>query len=90
MGEHAFALLLFTWIANTKSRRFRFFSITQQMVLIAFFCLAYQTAIVSIDALLGFHYLVWKPLITAILAFVFWPWVRLLLDEAFSIRLSNR
>jgi rod shape-determining protein MreD len=85
MGEHAFALLIFSWIANTKSRRFRFFSIYQQMALIGFYCLIYQSILLSIDTLLGFHYTLWKPLSTSLLAIIFWPWVRLLLDDTLLI-----
>ena len=31
IGEHSFALLLVTWIASSKSRRFQFFSMMQQI-----------------------------------------------------------
>lgn len=42
IGEHSFALLLVTWLASTKSRRFQFFSIMQQICLIGFFCLGWR------------------------------------------------
>lgn len=90
IGEHSFALLLVTWIASTKSRRFQFFSMTQQIVLIGFFCLLYQSIISFVDALLGFHYSVLFPVATAILSMFFWPWIRLLADDALFIRLTYR
>src|SRR4029079_7441140 len=37
IGEHSFALLLVTWIASSRSRRFQFFSMMQQIFLIGFF-----------------------------------------------------
>ncbi|TAL64144.1 MAG: rod shape-determining protein MreD, partial [Legionella sp.] len=54
IGEHSFALLTVTWIASTRSRRFQFFSMMQQIVLIGFFCLLYQLIICFIDGMLGF------------------------------------
>lgn len=85
IGEHSFALLLVTWIASTKSRRFQFFSITQQIVLIGFFCLLYQSIISFIDALLGFQYNMFLPLASALMSMFFWPWIRLLGDDMLRI-----
>ena len=33
IGEHSFALLLVTWLASTRSRRFQFFSMMQQIII---------------------------------------------------------
>lgn len=82
LGEHAFALLLITWITNTKSRRFRFFSISQQLALVGVYCFVYQSIILSIDALLGFSYHFFTPIKGALVGVLLWPWVRLALDEA--------
>lgn len=82
MGAHAFSLLFTTWMATTKSRRFQFFSITQQMCLIGFFCLFYQSLLSLIDALLGFHYSLLMPIISAILGMCIWPWIRLMGDSS--------
>lgn len=84
IGEHAFALLFVTWIAYTKSRRFRFFSMMQQIFLIGFFCLLYQTIISVTDALLGFNYSVLSPIISSLTGMFLWPWIRLLDVEATS------
>lgn len=80
MGEHAFALLCFSWIVSTKSRRFQFFSIFQQMALTGFCCFIYQAILVLIDIASGFHFILWKPLITGLSAIILWPWVRLSFD----------
>jgi rod shape-determining protein MreD len=73
IGEHIFALTLVTWIASNKARRFYFFSIGQQMALIAFFCLLYQLIILTVEAFLGLQVnlfgLFGNPLVTALL----WP-----------------
>ncbi|MBL7479974.1 rod shape-determining protein MreD [Legionella bononiensis] len=90
IGEHSFALLLVTWIASTKSRRFQFFSMIQQICLIGFFCLLYQSVISFINALLGFHYSLLMPIASALLGMFFWPWIRLLGDGSLLTRLVYR
>ena len=90
IGEHSFALLLVTWIASTRSRRFQFFSMMQQIVSIGFLCLIYQSTISLIDALLAFNYNVFMPLTSALLGMFIWPWIRLLGDSSFLVRLSYR
>lgn len=86
IGEHSFALLLVTWIASNKSRRFQFFSIGQQICFVGFFCLLYQAVICFIDALLGFNYNVLLPLASAFSSMLLWPWIRLLADGSLLIR----
>lgn len=90
IGEHSFALLMVTWIASTKSRRFQFFSMMQQICLVGFFCLLYQSVISFIDALLGFHYSLFMPIVSAILGMFVWPWIRVLGDSSLLIRLTYR
>jgi rod shape-determining protein MreD len=90
IGEHSFALLLVTWIASSKSRRFQFFSMMQQICLIGFFCLLYQSAISLTDALLGFNYSALSPLGSALSGMFFWPWIRLLGDDTLLTRLAYR
>lgn len=90
IGEHSFALLFVTWIASSKSRRFQFFSMMQQIFLIGFFCLLYQSVISFVDALLGFNYSMLAPFASAMLGMFFWPWIRLLGDDTLLIRLAYR
>jgi rod shape-determining protein MreD len=87
IGEHSFALLLVTWIASTRSRRFQFFSMMQQIVLVGIFCLLYQTTISFVDALLDFNYSLLDPIASALLSMFIWPWIRLLGDGSLSMRL---
>jgi rod shape-determining protein MreD len=89
IGEHSFALLVVTWIASSKSRRFQFFSILQQMCLIGFFCLLYQFFISFIDALLGFNYSLLMPLTSALLGMLLWPWIRSFGDGLVLTRLRT-
>ncbi|MDI1351236.1 MAG: rod shape-determining protein MreD [bacterium] len=90
LGEHSFALLLVTWIASTKSRRFQFFSMIQQICVIGFFCLLYQATISLLDALLGFNYNLMMPIASAGFGMFIWPWIRLLADGSLATRLSYR
>ena len=90
IGEHSFALLLVTWIAFGKSRRFQFFSMMQQICLIGVFCFLYQSIISFIDTLLGFNYNVFMSLASALLSMFFWPWIRILGDSSLLIRLRYR
>lgn len=84
IGEHAFALILVGWIASTKSRRFYFFSISQQMALIGLLTFTYQAAILLIDGFLGFSIYPWSLLTNTVVNILLWPWIRLLGDEALS------
>ena len=90
IGEHSFALFLVTWIGSSKSRRFKLFSMMQQIFLIGFFCLLYQLVISFIDALLGFNYSLLTPFASALLGMFFWPWIRLLGDDTLLFRLVYR
>lgn len=90
LGEHSFALLLVTWLASSKSRRFQFFSMMQQICLIGFFCLLYQVVISLIDALLGYNYSMLMPIASALTGMFLWPWIRLLGDSSLLIKLVYR
>jgi rod shape-determining protein MreD len=90
IGEHSFALLLVTWIASGKSRRFQFFSMLQQICLIGFFCFLYQSTISMLDALLGFNYNLFMPIASALFGMFIWPWIRLLGESSLLLRLSYR
>lgn len=90
IGEHSFALLLVTWIASSKSRRFQFFSMMQQIFLIGFFCLLYQLIISLITALLGFNYSLFTPIASALVGMFVWPWIRLLGEDTLLKRLVYR
>ena len=90
IGEHSFALLLVTWIASTKSRRFQFFSIMQQIILVGLFCFLYQFTIALIDALLDLNYSLSTPFMSALLSMLIWPCIRLLGDGSLLTRLTYR
>lgn len=80
IGEHSFALLLVTWIASSKTRRFQFFSLLQQIAYVGFFCFLYQATISILDALFGFNYSLTMPIVSAGVGMMLWPWICLLGD----------
>lgn len=90
IGEHTLALSLVTWLASNKSRRFYFFSIGQQMILIGFFCLLYQLIILTIDAFLGFYVGIAGAIGSSLMSILVWPWIRLAGGELLLSRLLPR
>lgn len=84
LGEHALALTTVSWIASSKARRFRLFTMGQQMALIGFFCLLYHMLILVMDASLGYYYGLILPLGSSLISILLWPWVRLLADDTLA------
>lgn len=80
IGEHVFALLLTTWISSILARRFNFFPIGQQMLLILVFSFIYQFALEFTNAFLGYNYNLFAVAGTAMVSMLVWPWARLLGD----------
>ena len=89
IGEHVFALVLTTWFVAGKVRRFYLFSMGQQMVLVALFCLVYQSILFLIDAFLGYNNGPWLIVGTALFSMLFWPWVRVLADSTLLYRFTD-
>lgn len=81
IGEHAFALILTAWLAAGKARRFNFFSMGQQMALIAFLCLFYQLIIYLIDAYMGYSNTLWMLIGATLVSLCIWPCARVLADS---------
>ncbi|KTD22377.1 rod shape-determining protein MreD [Legionella londiniensis] len=81
LGEHAFSMLLTTWLAASKARRFSFFSPTQQIILVGFFCYVYQFLLIILDAFQGYHYEFWPGLCRAAMTMLLWPWFKSLADK---------
>jgi rod shape-determining protein MreD len=81
LGEHMFALVLTTWIASARVRRFHLFSLPQQMALITFLCLFYQSIIYFIDSYQGYNHSFLMVIGATMMSLVMWPWVRFLLTQ---------
>ena len=86
IGEHAFALLLISWLASGKARRFPFYTMAQQMMIVFLLCFIYQLIIFLIEAFLGFHNSIFTLPGSALLSFIIWPWLRILADDTLLMR----
>ena len=76
IGEHALALVLTTWLASGKVRRFNFFAMPQQMALVALCSLVYQLMIFLTDAFLGYNSQLWMVIGPVIAGTLIWPWIQ--------------
>jgi len=88
IGEHVFALVLCSWIAESKVRRFSFFPLGQQMTLVGFLCLTYQLAIILVDLLMGFQLGTIWSLGAAFFSVLFWPWLKILADDTILVKVK--
>lgn len=77
IGEHGFALILVLWLSSYKTRRFFFYSILQQMMLIGFFCPIYQLVISLTDHMVGNQWTVSSIFSASLMGLLFWPWIKL-------------
>ena len=84
MGQHAFALITTAWLATNWARRFNFFSIQQQLVLIALLCFVYQSILYLFDLVLGYHASLLIYVMPVITTTLLWPWVKLYAFRAFD------
>jgi rod shape-determining protein MreD len=90
MGEHAFALILTTWVATSRSSGFKFYSIVQQMVVILLFCLLYQFIIYLVDAFLGLTGNILYVVLSSFSSVLIWPWLRFLFSSPLMIENRGR
>ncbi len=72
MGEHAFALLVTTWLMVGKTHRFMFFSIVQQMLVVGLASGCYQLILFIVDASFGHMTAVSIVLGVALSSMIFW------------------
>ena len=86
LGQHALILTLVAWMAHRNVRYFRLYSIGQQMAWIGFFCFSYQGISMVIDVFLGnaTAFSFWPITGGTITGLLFWPWVRLIADDALN------
>jgi rod shape-determining protein MreD len=90
MGEHAFALILTTWIATNVQRSFEHFSMLQQMLIILLFCMVYQFTIYTVDAFFGVTTNLFFVFVSSFVSMLIWPWLRFLLNSNEVFEFNNR
>lgn len=77
LGEHAFALCLSGWIMGQKTARFPFYSTLQQMAVVGFSCMGYQSIVLLMDAFMGYSGSILQVVGIALVSALLWPWLRL-------------
>ncbi|MBA4696931.1 MAG: rod shape-determining protein MreD [Legionella sp.] len=90
LGEHAFALLVVVWIASRWRRRFTFYYMGQQIVVIGLLCFLYQSLLLLIESFLGYPSSFMSIAQSSLISMVLWPWMKLLGDDTLTIRYSSR
>jgi hypothetical protein len=78
-------MLLATWFASTKVRRYKLFPIGQQLFFIALFSLTYEITLLLIDAFCGYDYSVVLTLARTVMGVFVWPVL-----GAVMVRLNHR
>ena len=86
MGEHAAALILTAWLASHWVRRFNFFSMPQQIIMISGLSFVYQSILYIFDWGFGYHANPLPYLIPILSTMLLWPWFKLFVHRLF---LSN-
>ena len=90
LGEHIFALVLTTWLASTRARRFHIFALPQQMILITLLCFVYQLVLYAVDFYQEFNSTLLMVLGTTLLSLMIWPWLSILLGHCFHLGSQKR
>lgn len=75
MGEHAFALIITTWLMVGRTRRFPFFSIMEQMLLIGLAACGYQLILYIVDASFGHNSSLYQVFGVTLTSMLCWPWI---------------
>lgn len=89
MGQHALALILAAWCISGRARRFKFFSMTQQMGWVLLLSTVYQSTLFLINLILGYPIGPITMLLPICMTTLMWPWARLMLDKRLLVSLRK-
>ncbi len=81
MGEHAFALLVSTWLMVGRTHRFKFFSMIQQMLAIGLACGCYQLILLIVDASFGHRTALITVVEVAVSSMILWGLFPIILNS---------
>lgn len=73
MGEHAFALIITTWLMVGSMQRFLFYSIFQQMLIVGLACWCYQFILYIAEASFGYSCSLFDVSGVALTSMLCWP-----------------
>lgn len=84
IGMHSFAMIISLWMINTRARRFVFFNLVQQMLLVWILTTFYVFLLLAVNLFLGNHIDAWQPISVGLSSALIWPWLKVTLDDSFS------
>ncbi len=87
IGQHVFALSLAAWCVSGRARRFKFFSMPQQMAWIFLVSTIYTLTLMVSNLMLGFT-VNQSMLLSILVNMLIWPWIRHVLNLTLSFRTS--
>lgn len=76
LGEHALALVITTWVASSRVRRFHLFGLPEQMALITLLCCLNELILYYIDLCQGFDHSLVMVFGTTFMSVLLWPWIK--------------
>jgi len=81
LGQHLFALTCVAWCASSRARRFKFFSMPQQIIWILVLCLVYQLIVCLFNYILGYSVSLWVILSPVCMSTLAWPFIRHVIER---------
>ena len=90
LGQHLLALTLVSWCIAGRARRFKFFSMSQQMVWVFLLSFMYQWTLFVSNIVLGYSMSTWSMLLPVCMTTLVWPWFKLCVEYFLLSPLSRK
>lgn len=85
LGAHVFCLCLVTWCASSRARRFKFFSMPQQLIWISLLSFLYQLSITILANIWGYTYSFVGFCLPILMSILFWS----VISKIFALVFKN-
>ena len=82
IGMHSFAMLLSLWLINARARRFVFFNLVQQMLLVFSLTVFYLFLLLGAHLFMGNYINAMQPFFIGVSTALVWPWLKVTLDDS--------
>lgn len=90
IGMHAFALTLVLWCITLRARRYVFFNLVQQSLLVLVLSTLYSYILLFINIALGNYTNAFSPLLIGLTSALLWPWLKFTLDDMLQDPIANK
>ena len=81
MGQHCLGFILVSWGLSERVRRFKFFTVLQQMTWVFFFCVVNQLCFCLVDWCVGYGHGFMYYFLPVCITPLCWPWMIILADR---------